>query len=316
VRLILYTVNLHFLPENILSAIGYLNAEFITEIRLREGRAVIIQYKGEYKYLGGFGITESVDKAITCNGVAEVIRAVTEGSVYAFTEQLNRGFIAADGGIRIGLCGEYVMQGREVVSLKNISSLNIRLPHVAAGCADFLFEKIYDGKLKSTLIFSPPGFGKTTILRELTNIISTRLRLNVLVFDERNEISATRGGVQGFSLGDFCDVSLGADKLTGLANSLRSMNPQVIVTDELYGDRDREAIQYALSCGIKVIASTQLCDIDKLKHFTFERYVRLTGIGKPYVIYDKDFNYICDCGPFGGAGDNVIQRKAQGNEDI
>ena len=135
-------MNLYFLPEKIKRAIDNLNLNFITEIRLRAGQPVIIQYKGEYKYINYFGVTDSLSGAIICENAESVLYAAMEKSVYAYTEQLKNGFVTVDGGVRIGIAGEYVTQDRNVVTVKNVTSLNIRIPHDVIGVADGLYKAI------------------------------------------------------------------------------------------------------------------------------------------------------------------------------
>ena len=156
------------------------------------------------------------------------------------------------------------------------------------------------------MIFSPPGYGKTTILRDLTRNVSKSGNLNVLIFDERNEISGLDGSGNGFELGKNCDVVRGANKLCAFVNAIRVMSPQVLITDELYGDIDAQAVSYAVECGISVIASSHSVDVHALKTMPFERFVKLTGIGKEAVVYDKNFNFICNCATVGSAGNGGI----------
>lgn len=294
-------MNLYFLPDDLKRALLNLNLNFLAEIRLRQGQPVIIQYRGEYTYINEFSACSAPRNAIVCQSAEKVLYAAMEKSVYAYSEQLKRGFITVGGGIRIGIAGEYVMQGGEVVTVKNVTSLNIRIPHDIYGAADGIYSAISGEKLKNTLIFSLPGFGKTTILRDLARTVSLKTHLNVLIFDERHEISA--GG--GFELGESCDIVRGGNKITAFANAVRVMRPQVIVTDELYGD-DYKAVQYVSECGITVIASAHTVDKEFLRSLPFEAFVELTGAGKEAVVYDKNFDIVCHCSTVGRAGNGAV----------
>lgn len=297
-----YSMNLYFLPATIKSAIDNLNSNFITEIRLRCRQAVIIEYLGEYKYLNGTGVSSEKNSAIICENVEKVLYSAMEGSVFAYAEQLKSGFITVDGAIRIGVAGEYVYDGENVVSVKNVTSLNIRIPHNAVGCCNEIYQKIAVPYVKNTLIFSPPGFGKTTILRDLARKLSYEQNKNVLVFDERYEIAGANLNGLAYDLGPRCDVVRGKQKLSAIANSIRAMKPQIIITDELYGDNDIKAVKYAQECNISVIASSHSTDKNALKQMPFELFIELTGVGKRAVVYDKNFNIVGDSAAFGRVG--------------
>lgn len=278
-------MSLNFLPYPVRRALDNLNARFVTEIRLRSGQLITIEYKGEYVYLGNFGVTEKRENALICQSADDVLCAATDRSVYFYSEQLKRGFITVDGGVRIGVGGEYVTENGTVVAVKNATSLNIRLPHRAEGCADGIYSLLFAEKLCNALIFSPPDVGKTTVLRDLAVTISKNKTVNILVFDERYELSA-------YDLGERCDIVRGADKLTGFSNAIRALKPNVIITDELYGERDMQAIKYAVDCGLTVVASSHVCDESILSQMPFDYFVRLTKIGGEAVIYDKAFNIV------------------------
>ena len=289
-------MTLSFLPSNIQNALSHLNYNFLSEIRLRRGQPVIIEYKGEYKYINAFGIADKSNNLITVNDIEPIIVSATDGCIYNYTEQMKSGFITVGHGVRIGIAGEYVTQNGEVNAIKDITSLNIRIPHNIVGCADFVVKNLLFNGLHSTLLYSKPGLGKTTMLRDIALSLSKTQQYNVLIFDERNEISATYNK-EGYNLGDRVDIVRCYEKKSAIASAIRAMKPQIIITDELYGANDFSAVQYAIDCGIAVIASSHICNTDILQTLPFEFYVQLVGIGATPVIYDKNFNIVGCNGP-------------------
>ncbi|MGN1060855.1 MAG: hypothetical protein ACI4QN_03900 [Candidatus Coproplasma sp.] len=288
-------MNLSFLPVEIQIAVGSLNLNLLTEIRLKSGQPVIIQYKGEYKYLKSNGVSGGAEGAIVCSNAEKILERAMGNSVYTYAEQLKYGFITVDGGIRIGIAAEYVTQNGSVISVRDVTSLNIRIPHEAIGCAEEIFKVVTRDGVKTTIIFSPPGYGKTTVLRDLARLISTQLSLKVLVADERNEIAGVCGGVETFNLGVNCDFVRGANKRFVFENAVRTLSPQVIATDEIYGREDYSAVEFINMCGLKILATSHIFDRQTLLSTRAEYFVELTGIAAKANIYDKDFNFICDC---------------------
>ncbi|MCD8372281.1 MAG: hypothetical protein LUD27_03160 [Clostridia bacterium] len=301
------------MPCDILSAIKNLNENYISEIRLRKGQPVIIEYKGEYKYLCGFGVTDKADIAAICRDPSETLYRAMDGSVYSFSEQIKEGFVTVKGGIRIGIAGEYVTENGRVKTIKNVTSLNIRIPHNVTGCGCFIYEKLLKNGLSSILLYSSPGFGKTTMLRDLISAISRNYKINILVLDVRNEIS---GGSEGYNLGENVDVILSCDKLVSMQNVIRAMKPQLIATDELYGDDDIRAVKYAKDCGIYTLASSHICSRAILQKMPFDYYVRLTGIDCKPEIYDKNFDIVCDSGAYNVCGRSAVGGKEKENGGV
>lgn len=286
-------MSLSFLPDDINSSLNHLNRNFLSEIRLRRGQPVIIEYQGAYQYLGKCGISAGENDRLYILDVATVLNSATGGCVYAYAEQMKSGFITVEHGVRIGIAGEYVTQSGAVNTIKTITSLNIRVPHDIVGCSDEVVERLFKVKPVNTLIFSKPGLGKTTILRDIARNLASTSKLNVLIFDERGEIAAMDGYGDGFDLGAV-DVVRCYNKKSAIASAVRSMKPQVIITDELYGDDDTAAMKFVIDCGITVIASSHICDRNLLSRMPFDYFVELLSIGGKPKIYDKNFNSYCN----------------------
>ncbi len=292
-------MSLSFLPDEVRSAVSHLNYLRLSEIRLRRGQPVMVEYDGKYSFLGRVGIVANSNDSIKVFDITPVLNAATGGCVYSYTEQMKSGFITVEHGVRIGIAGEYVTEKGVVNTIKNVTSLNIRIPHDIKGCADYLFKTVFSGELKSTLIFSKPGLGKTTILRDIARKLSRTK--NVLIFDERGEIAALDGYGDGFDLGTV-DVVRCYSKLGAISSAIRAMKPDVIITDELYGEEDLKAVRYAADCSITVIASSHVSDAEKLKKTPFEYFVKLKSLGAEPEIYDKNFNSYCNSCADDGVG--------------
>lgn len=305
-------MNLSFLPENIRRALLNLNENLLTEIRLRSGQPVIVEYSAAYRYLSGAGTTERRGSALVCGDTSDILASAMNGCVYCYAEELKEGFITLPGGVRIGIAGEYVTDGGRIKTIARPTSLNIRIPHSVCGCSDRIFPLFADG-LKSIMLFSRPGYGKTTMLRDLTMRISRELKVNVLVLDVRNEISGPCG-VAG--LGETVDVVKSGEKFASVQCAIRAMKPDVIVTDELYGEQDVAAVKYARDCGIDVLASAHIQNGNLLRGLGFDYYVRLNGIGVEADIYDKNFSPLRDNSARDGGGLSACLRKKEARGDI
>lgn len=278
---------LEFLPQSVKEALRLLNAQKLYEIRLRADKPVTVNFAGEYRYLGAYGITDIAAKALRCDmqELADCVFRAGKYSVYAVEEQLKSGFITAGNGERIGLAGEYVFEKGQPLAMRNFTSLCIRVPHEIVGCGTEIYTRCLSDRLRNVLIASSPGLGKTTILRDLSRIVSEKRRENILVCDERGELSAG-------NMGESCDVLRFSDKKTSFEAGIRAMRPSMIITDEL-SKEDCKAIERAISAGIRVLASahfTAYAYIQPPFSGLFDRYVFLdeNEIGKIKNIYDKE----------------------------
>ncbi len=208
----------------------------------------------------------------TADELESVLYEASERSVYAVENQLKQGFLTAKEGERIGLGGSYVYEGGSVNAVREITSLCIRVPHEVYGCAEEIYRACLSDKLRSVLLLSPPGGGKTTILRELSRVVCEKMRVNTLICDERGELSAGDTGVTS-------DVVRFCDKCTAFTAGIRALRPDLIVTDELLPS-DYEAVKRAIDGGICVFASAHLTCVEDVPQKLFERYVLLKGVGQ------------------------------------
>lgn len=278
---------LDFLPQNVKEGISRVNLKDVYEIRIRAEKPVTVNYLGVYRYLSAYGLTQIREKALKCTveDIADCVFKAGNYSVYSVEEQLKRGFITAQYGERIGIAGEYVFEKGQPFALRNFSSLCIRVPHDVIGCGEKIYKRCMSDRVRNLLIASPPGLGKTTILRDLARILGVKTGLNVLICDERGEISAGE-------IGETCDVLKYSDKATAFEAGIRAMRPDVIITDELSAE-DCKALSKAISAGVSVVASAHFWSMDSVKApflGLFERYVLLNElkIGEIKGVYDEN----------------------------
>ena len=215
------------------------------ELRLRRGREMTALIAGREYGLGG--VTGE-------NDLRAVTEAATSSSLHAAGEQLRRGFLAGPNGVRVGVCGTAVTDERGVTAIRELSSLAIRVPRAMPGCADGIWEELTAGGFHSTLISSPPGVGKTTLLRELIRRLSME-GYRVAVADERGELAGAWSGEPAFDVGPRTDILTGAPKAQAAGMLLRAMNPQVLAMDEAADEAETGALLAAAGSGVQVLAT-------------------------------------------------------------
>ena len=159
---------LSFLPKYIQNALKQVNLQYLYELRLRADKPIMVNFNGKYQYLSGFGVTTSREKALKCTAedIEDCVYRAGNFSVYSVEEQIKNGFLTSKGGVRLGLAGEYVFDSGKPLTIRHFSSLCIRIPHEIYGCAQEIYDKCMSDRVKNLLIASPPGLGKTTILRD------------------------------------------------------------------------------------------------------------------------------------------------------
>lgn len=225
------------------------------ELRLRMGRKPTALYGGAEKQIGNKDVNES--------SIRKILERATGASLHSHSDELRHGYINYHG-LRIGVCGEAVIQNGAVTGFRTISSLNIRIPREIHGICENVLDRYRKNGADSTLIVSPPGCGKTTALRELIRRISDDGH-RISVIDERGELSAAEVGVNGFDLGSHSDVLINVPKDEGAIMILRSMNPEYIAMDEITSPADLEAIMKITGCGVKLLATAHGNSMDELK---------------------------------------------------
>lgn len=264
--------------------------EKVQEIRLRIGQKMKIRYHDR---------TVSCGEILHREELLKLMEYITNYSPHAYENELRQGFITVEGGHRIGVAGQVLLEKGNVKNMKNISSINIRVAHQVKHCADSVMPYILQkDSICHTLIISPPRCGKTTMLRDIVRQISSD-QCNVGIVDERSEIAGCYQGVPQNDVGNCTDVLDACPKTEGMLMLIRSMSPDVIAVDEIGQADEVDAMKYAMYCGVKMLATVHGSSMEEIrnkplfnqlvKEHCFERYIVLrngTHVGEVAEIFD------------------------------
>lgn len=247
-----FPYNIYTLLRNTLMADLNLQRE-LQEIRIRIDRPIILKTRLA---------DVIIEYQVTINEILQTLEKLCENSIYAYKSQICQGFLTIKGGHRIGITGTAVTEEGKILNIKYITSLNFRIAREIPNCSKYLLKEIIDienNNIYNTLLVSPPGRGKTTMLRDIIRNISNGINeMNFKgktcgVVDERGEIAAMFQGVPQNDIGIRTDVIENIDKSKGIRMLIRSMAPEVIACDEIGSKEDIQAIEEAMTSGVKGI---------------------------------------------------------------
>ncbi len=226
------------------------------ELRLRTGQPItVLLPEGEQ-----FVQQETPRMIVEQRDLEQLCDIVTEYSRYAACQTISAGYLSAKGGFRVGICGSAVMHEGRVSNLRDLSSAVIRISRERIGLAEEVITQLREeGSFPNTLIYSAPGLGKTTLLRDMIRCLSDGSQSmpshRVALADERGEIAVMYQGVAQMSVGRYTDVLDGCPKSQAIPILLRAANPQILAVDEITQQEDLREIVHAANCGVSLLAT-------------------------------------------------------------
>lgn len=260
---------LSILPPRLRREVDSLGKEPVQELRLRCGAPAELVLAGKSLWLA---------ETATRDDLNFVINTASRYSPWAASTAA-QGYITAPGGHRIGLCGEAVCRNGAVEGIREIHSLCIRVARDFPGIG-----KAATGLKGSILILGAPGWGKTTLLRDLARQLSEKEAVSVV--DERGELFP-----EGFLRGKRMDVLTGCPKPPGIDMVLRTMGPSCIAVDEITAEGDCQALMQAANCGVRLLATAHAGSARDFRCRRVYRPLAEEGIFETLLILDRDKAY-------------------------
>lgn len=256
--------------------------EVSREIRIRTGQKILLRGAADV-IIPSF----CPDK----RAMEDLLLSFCQRALYAHEEQIRQGYLTLPGGHRAGICGKMILKDGNPVRLSGIQSINVRIARQVP-CEARAVEIVYrNGALRSVLIVSEPGMGKTTMLRELARQLS-RDGIQVAIADERGELAAGREGIPQLDVGPNTDVMDGIPKSCAIKMLLRSMTPQIIVTDEIGGEEDADAIMEAQRSGVRVLCSAHGASYLDVKRRSAMRRLMQDGAFERVILLGHEVGHI------------------------
>ena len=207
-------------------------------------------------------------------------------SVHSYTE-LRHGFLTLSGGYLTGPSAAQPPKRTAASRVRGLSSINLRIAHQAEDLQAQIARWIGTDEPQSTWFLSPPGYGKTTLLREWVRYFSDR-GFTAAIADERSEIAALADGVPQLAVGRCTDVMEGCSKWRGGGHVCsKTMSPALLALDEITAPEDALAVSLCTHCGTAVIACAHAAGLDDLLELPTDRELLALGAFHQAVIIEK-----------------------------
>lgn len=295
-----------YLPMNIRQSLQNMDKSILLaleEIRLRAERPVMLHFHGMDGFIKKNGRIGSSPYGALITSSADLMETackICENSWYAYQEEINKGYITIRGGHRIGLVGTPIVDENRIINIRDISSMNIRIAREIKGCGERIVKHIVRNSrdIYNTLVISPPGVGKTTLLRDVIRFLSDGFPpvfsgRKVGVVDERGELAALYKGVPSNDLGYRTDIINGICKKVSMEILLRSMSPNIIALDELGNPSDVSVIFQVINAGVRIVATAHGYNLESLENRRGYSEIIRSGSFERFIILseDKAFKY-------------------------
>ncbi len=284
----MYIELLNKMSEPIRIAFLKVDMSMVEEIRMRKNMPLAI-YNGQgYMFITPHGeVCTAYEKAyiVTQKDIERTMELLCGASIYSFQEQIKSGFITTDEGHRVGIAGRAVLENDKIVHIKDISGFNFRIARQKKDAAANVIEYIIQNDvIKNALIISPPGYGKTTMIRDIARRASNS-GIKTTIIDERSEIAAMTADTCGYDIGIHTDVIDACPKVAGIMLAIRSLSPQLIVCDEIGCDNDIYAIKEALRCGVHIVTSIHSKNVEEL--FLYGKNTKILELFDLFITIDR-----------------------------
>ena len=259
---------LSILPQRLRQPVDNLGRDGLQELRLRLGAPPELVISGQSRWLTGM---------VTEEELAFCVNTASRYSPWA-AETISRGYLTAPGGHRMGLCGAVMEKAPGSGILRQVTSACIRVARDYPGVSG------KEGQQGSILILGAPGWGKTTLLRDLARRRAEEEQVSVV--DERGELFPA-----GIRRGRRMDVLTGERKVRGIERMIRTMSPQWIAVDEITAQEDCEALVQAAGCGVKLLATAHAGSAEEFLQRPVYRHLRGLGLFDWCMILDRNKSF-------------------------